>query len=71
MWDLAYAAYSTVGKCAVFELENEHSIYTDSDVLVPITVSNLTKHAVPYNGPESHDSNSPDYFSQGYYKAID
>ena len=71
LWDVVYAAYSTTGKCIVFELEDEHSVYTDSDVLAPITLSNLVKQAVPYNGPESHDTNSPDYFSQGYYKAID
>lgn len=60
---------SSTGKCIVFKVDNpypEPSISND-DCVAPITVTNLRKYAIPYNGPESYEKNSPDYCSYGNY----
>jgi hypothetical protein len=54
----------------VFELEDTHNIY-NGDKIVPITVADLKKQAIPYGGPDTYDRNSPDYYSHGNYCPID
>lgn len=67
---VTYETVSSTGKCVVFELESEHNMY-NGDKLVPITVADLKKQATPYGGPDTYDTNSPDYYSHGNYCSID
>lgn len=70
-YDFYMGPSGITGKCILFKLQEERSPIQSQGpqdyVVAPMTVSNLKKYALPYNGPDSYDQNSPDYYSHGFY----